>query len=126
MNFADWYTDLFKIERNVAVVDGDLTKQVLQVIADNLKGRVYRRGGGAPKWNQTDAQVTQSIMLACDNSIDIRPGDRLTIQIGGALGYDNEVIKARAGVFDHYYEPFGAVIPQLAHQQGALEEVMRI
>lgn len=126
MNFADWYTDLFKIERNVAVADGDLTRQELQVIAEGLKGRVYRRGGGSPRWSQTDARSTQNIMLACDNSVDIRPGDRLTIQVGGVLGYSTEIIKARAGTFDHYYEPFGAVMPQLAHQQGALEEVMRI
>lgn len=126
MNFNDWYTDLFTIERNVDVIDGSLTRKELIVIAEGVKGRVYRRGSSLPRWQQTAADANQNLKLACDNSVDIKAGDRLTITLGGVLGYSKTIYVARAGDPDPYYEPFGAVMPQLAHQQVDLEDLKRI
>ena len=56
-------------------------------------------------------------MLACDNSVDIHAGDELIIHRGGRLGKSLFDTRAFAGDPHYYFEPFGAVIPGLAHQE---------
>lgn len=135
MNFADWYTDTFDIKRNSVVVPQTptraatvttVTRMELTTVAQGVYGRVYNDSKANPAMQQTAADIMQSMALACDNSVDIHPGDELTITIGGRLGQSSEVYKARAGSPHHYYEPFGAVIPGLAHQEISLQNVERL
>lgn len=126
MNFADWFTDTFTIKRNVSVLDGNLTRMSLETQATDINGRVYNDSKANPAMKQTAADITQTVSLACDNAVDIKPGDELIITIGGRLGHTDEVYKARAGAPHHYYEPFGAVVPGLAHQEVSLLNMERI
>lgn len=126
MNFADWYTDTFTIERESTVMDGALTRKEWVTIQEGVKGRRYRGGGSTPRFRQTAADSSQNHKLACDTEIDIREGDRITITIGGALGYTSEVIQAFAGSPHNYYEPFGGIAPELNHKEVDLIEEKRI
>lgn len=45
---------------------------------------------------------------------------KLIIHRGKGLGRTQQTIRAFAGEAAHYYEPFGAVVPGLAHQELAL------
>ena len=71
---------------------------------------------------QTAADLSDDSMLACDNSVDIRPGDELIIHRGG-LSFTT---RAFAGDPHYYTEPFGAVLPGLAHQQIKLLQEERV
>lgn len=126
MNFRDWYTDIMDVRRNEQVTYGNLKRKELQLIEAKIPCRVYSDAGSTPNAKQTAADLTQSMKLACDNSVEIAAGDELTITIGGGLGKSAEVIRARAGSPHHYYEPFGAIAPQLAHQEVNLLEVERL
>ena len=69
---------------------------------------------------QTAAHIEQSDSLMCDISTDIKAGDKLLIKRGGGLGYAPAIIRAYAADPNYYYEPFGAVIPGLAHIEDKL------
>ena len=70
---------------------------------------------------QSTAAYTESEeKLACGNDADIQPGDELLIRRGQGLGRTQQTIRAFAGEPVHYYEPFGAALPGLAHQELAL------
>ena len=125
MNFADWYTDTVKVERQIETLDGALTRKSWETVSERILGRRYRGGGSIPRLRQTAADSSQSHKLACDVSEDILEGDRLTITIGGALGYNSEVIQAFAGSPHNYYEPFGGIAPQLTHKEVELIEEKR-
>ena len=58
--------------------------------------------------------------LACDNEVDIRAGDELLIHRGAVLGKSRQTMRAFAGDPVYFYEPFGAVLPGLAHQEVGL------
>lgn len=126
MNFADWYTDTVDIYRNTEVKSGNLTHHERTLVKQSVPCRIYHTDNKAISMKQTAADVQQGEMLACDNSVDIRPGDELLITRGGRIGKTREKIRAFAADPNYYYEPFGAVIPGLAHQQIKLLQQERV
>ena len=52
--------------------------------------------------------------------MDIRAGDELLIHRGAVLGKSRQTMRAFAGDPVYFYEPFGAVLPGLAHQEVGL------
>ena len=117
MKFSDWYTDTVDIYRDVATLVGNLTRQERQPIATGVPCRLFHQSPKAISMEQTAAKVQQEEQLQCDNAVDIREGDELLIHRGAGLGVEQATIRAFAGAPFHYYEPFGAVIPELAHQE---------
>lgn len=122
MNFRDWYTDRLSICRVQQEKDGALTVNRRVQVAENIPCRIYRSGAHAPRM-QSPAAYTEGVdKLQCDNSVDIRAGDELFITRGGGLGQSQQTVRAFAGEPVHFYEPFGAVMPGLPHQEIALLE----
>ena len=121
MNYADWYTDRMDIHRVTPVRDGALTRHERVQVAENIPCRTYRSGVHGPRMQPT-AAYTESTddKLACANTVDVRPGDELLICRGKGVGQTQQTIRAFAGEPARFYEPFGAVIPGLAHQEIAL------
>lgn len=121
MNYANWYTDRMTIRRVKPVKDGALTRHERVTVAENVPCRIYRSGVHGPRMQPT-AAYTESAddKLACANEADVRPGDELLVCRGKSLGRTRQVIRAFAGEPARFYEPFGAVIPGLAHQEIAL------
>lgn len=126
MRWDDWYTDLMDVRRTENVSYGKLTRKELNLVEIKIPCRIYQDGGNTPNMKQTAADLTATYKVACRNSVDIKPGDELTIVIGGRLGHNDETIRAHAGSPHHYYEPFGAIAPGLAHQEISLLEMERI
>ena len=121
MNYADWYTDRVDIYRVRNYREGALTRQERAKVAEDVPCRIYRNSTHAPRMQPTAAySESADDKLACANSVDIRPGDELHIYRGKGLGHVDQRIRAFAGEPAHFYEPFGAVIPGLAHQEIAL------
>ena len=75
---------------------------------------------------QTAANMRQEDKLACDNSVDIKAGDELLIHRGAKLGRETAVIRAFAAEPNYYFEPFGTVMPGLAHQEVQLLQQERV
>ena len=117
MNYQDWYTDLVDIHRVAPVKDGALTKPERVPVAEGIPCRVYRSGVHGPRMQSTAAITEGEDKLACANEVDIMPGDELLIRRGAALVKTRQTIRAFAGEPAHFYEPFGAVMPGLAHQE---------
>lgn len=126
MNFSDWYTDTFDLFRVVQSGVGSLTRQAREKIAEGVPCRLYRKDVRPIAMSQTAASVDPQYMLACDLSVDIRAGDELRITRGGALGNTPREIRAFAAEPNPYYEPFGAALPGLAHQQVRLYQKERV
>ena len=126
MNWADWYTDTADVYRVVDVEDGALTRHQRQQVADGVPCRIYQDSARPLSPAQTAATIQQSAKLACGLGVDIRAGDELLIHRGGALGAQDEAIRAFAGEPHKYHEPFGAVIPGLAHQEIELLQQERV
>lgn len=126
MNFNDWYTDRMDVYRTMQVKEDALTRKERSLVLSGINCRIYRDGGGTPAMKQTAADMKEHYKLACDNSVKIASGDELIITIGGRLGHADEIIRAFAGSCHHYYEPYGAIAPQLAHQEIDLMSVERI
>ncbi len=126
MNYADWYTDTVDVYRVTKTKTGNLTKQGRRKVLSDIPCRVYLSNDRAITMKQTAADVKQTAKLACDNSVPIMTGDELIITRGGRLGRKDGQIRAFAGTPNYYYEPFGAVIPQLAHQEIILMEEERV
>ena len=126
MNWTDWYTDTMEIWRVAAEKDGALTTQARQQVLAAVPCRIYRNDGKAISMSQTAASSRQDDKLACDISVDVRTGDELIITRGGRLGRPGPVIRAFAGEPNLYYEPFGAIIPGLAHQEIPLMQQERV
>ena len=120
MNYQDWYTDLVDIHRVAPVQDGALTKHERVQIAAGVPCRVYRSGVNGPRMQPTAAKTESEDKLACANEVDIQGGDELLIRRGAALGNTRQTIRAFAGEPAYFYEPFGAVLPGLAHQEVGL------
>lgn len=117
MNFADWYTDVMDIYRVTPTTTENLTTNERQQVASAIPCRIYHSDKKPVTMSQTAASYNVTDKLMCANSVDIRAGDELLIQRGGKLGQAGENLRAFAGDPTHYYEPFGAVIPGLAHQE---------
>lgn len=117
MNYADWYTDTVDIYRVSAVMSGNLTRAERQQVLTAVPCRIYRSDSKAIKMTSTASNIDQENRLACDNSVDIHAGDELIIHRGAGVGKSAPDIRAFAGNPDYFFEPFGAVIPGLAHQE---------
>ena len=122
MNWTDWYTDTVDIYRDVATTTNNLTTHERQPVQMGVPCRIYRNTPKTIAMSQTAASINDDSMLACDNSVDIRAGDELIIHRGN-LPFTT---RAFAGDPHYYTEPFGAVIPGLAHQQIKLLQEERV
>lgn len=126
MNWTDWYTDLCDVWRVVQTKDGALTKNERAQILTGIPCRVYESDRRALRLTQTAADVSQEHRLACGLPVDIRAGDELVITRGGRLGKEGPKIRAFAGEPGLYYEPFGAILPGLGHQEIRLLQETRV
>lgn len=126
MNFRDWYTDRMDIYRVQPVRDGALTRHERQKIAEDIPCRVYQTDAARLELNQTAAASTQKDWVQCDNSVDVQAGDELRIFRGKGLGKTLPEMRAFAADPNHFFEPFGAVIPGLAHQEIPLLQEERV
>lgn len=126
MQWKDWYTDLMDIYRVTEVQDGALTRHERQQVAADIPCRIYQSDSKALSVTQTAANIQQQDKLACDVSVDVRAGDELLIHRGKRIGKPGSEIRAFAGGPTLYYEPFGAIIPGLAHQEIRLLQEERV
>ncbi len=106
--------------------DGALTRQERQQVLTGIPCRIYQSDNKPINMTQTAANVQQNDHLACGISVDIRAGDELIITRGGRLGRPGPTIRAFASDPNLYYEPFGAILPGLAHQEVRLMEQERV
>lgn len=126
MNFADWYTDLMNVYRVADVMDGALTRQERMQVGKDIPCRIYQSDSKAVNMTQDAANIRQEDKLMCAVSVDIQTGDELIIRRGARIGKPGPVIRAFAGDPNLYYEPFGAVLPGLAHQEIKLLQQERV
>lgn len=126
MNWNDWYTDLMDVYRVQPVPDGNLTRHERVQVLTGVPCRIYESGSRAIQMEQTAAHVRQEDKLACDVSADIQAGDELRIIRGARLGKPGPTIRAFAADPNLYYEPFGAILPGLAHQEIRLLQQERV
>lgn len=126
MNWADWYTDTVDVYRDVAYLDGNLTRHRREQVLEAVPCRVYRDNDKTINMTQQAANINQDSKLACDTSVDIRAGDELIVHRGAKLGKTVPATRAFAGEPHYQFEPFGAVIPSLAHQEIRLLEEERV
>ena len=126
MNWQDWYTDIMDVWRNVNVQDGAITRKERRQVLTGVPCRIYQSGSKAIRFTQTASDVHQEDKLACDIPVKILAGDELIVTRGGALGNPGPVVRAFASDPNFYYEPFGAVIPGLSHQEIRLLERERV
>ena len=126
MNWMDWYTDTADVYRTTEKTEGKLTRKERALVLSGVPCRVYQDDAKAVNMTQASSDISQESMLACGKSADIRPGDELIIHRGGRLG--KAVFDARvfAGEPHYYFEPFGAVVPGLAHQEIKLLQQERV
>lgn len=126
MNWKDWYTDTMSIYRVQETMDGSLTRHERAQVAEHIPCRIYQSDNKPIGMTQTAASISGTDHLACDLSVEIRAGDELIITRGGGLEEPGPVIRAFAAEPNLYYEPFGAMIPGLAHQEIRLMEQERV
>lgn len=117
MNFSDWYTDTVDIWRVQATTTNNLTTNALVELYTAVPCRIYQSDNQPVNMQQTAATIKQADRLMCDTSVDIQAGDQLIIHRGARLGKTAPNIRAFAADPNLYYEPFGAVMPGLAHQE---------
>lgn len=126
MNFADWYTDTVDIWRNISTVTNNLTTNKLTEMYSGIPCRIYQSDNQPINMEQTASYIKQADRLMCDTSVDIQAGDQLIIHRGAVLGKNMPSIRAFAADPNFYFEPFGAVIPGLAHQEVRLLQQERV
>ena len=126
MNFSDWYTDTVDIWRVQATTTNSLTTNGLVELYTGIPCRIYQSDSQPIHMEQTAASVKQADRLMCDASVDIQPGDQLIIHRGAGLGNTTPSIRAFAADPNLYFEPFGAVIPGLAHMEVRLLQQERV
>ena len=126
MDFRAWYTDTVDVWRIVSALDGNLTRNTRQKISTGTPCRLYQQNMSDITMNPTAADIKQSDFLQCDNSVDIQAGDELLIHRGAGLGKEVAAIRAFAGDPNYFFEPFGAVLPGLAHQEIRLMQQERV
>ncbi len=126
MNFRDWYTDTMDIYRVEPVQDGALTRHERRQVATGIVCRMYHTTPGTIRMTQTAADVKQEDWVQCDNAVDVQPGDELILHRGAGLGHNTPPIRAFAGEPNYFFEPFGAVMPGLAHQEIKLLQEERV
>lgn len=126
MNFADWYTDTVDVWRVVLTTTNGLTSGERQQLYTGIPCRVYQSDSQPINMEQTSAYIKQADRLMCDPSVDIQAGDQLIIHRGAGLGQTTPDIRAFAADPNLYFEPFGAVLPGLAHQEIRLLQQERV
>lgn len=126
MNFHDWYTDTVDIWRVTPTTTNGLTNNALQQLYTGIPCRIYQSDNQPINMDQSAAHIKQADRLMCDTSVDIRAGDQLIIHRGAVLGKTSPDIRAFAADPNLYFEPFGAVIPGLAHQEIRLLQQERV
>jgi hypothetical protein len=122
---SSWYTDLMTVNRLTSYSDGNITKSNRVTVAENVPCRVYRNSNPQTKMTDTAAEVSPVDMLACDNSVDVQAGDEIFVVRGGGIGVSQPPARYFAGSPTPYYEPFGGVMPNMAHQQVPLSAETR-
>ena len=95
-------------------------------MSESIPCRIYQSDNKAINMAETASNINETDHLACDVSVDVRAGDELVITRGGRLGKPGPVIRAFAADPNLYYEPFGAIIPGLAHQEIRLLQQERV
>ena len=126
MNFSDWYTDTVDIWRVTPTTTNGLTTNTRERICTGIPCRIYQSDNQPINMDQAAAHVKQADRLMCDTSVDIRAGDQLIIHRGAGLGKTAQDIRAFAADPNLYFEPFGAVLPGLAHQEIRLLQQERV
>lgn len=131
MNFRDWYTDRMDVYRVSAVQDGALTRHTRAPVLEDVPCRVFQLDAERLSVSQDAASagkrtVGQVDWVQCANEVDIRTGDELRLRRGAALGRSAPEIRAFAGEPNYYFEPLGAVLPGLAHQEIPLMQEERV
>ena len=126
MNFSDWYTDTVDIWRVEPTTVNGLTTNTLTQLYTGIPCRIYQSDNAPINMEQTAAHVKQADWLMCDTSVDIKPGDQLIIHRGAGLGQSIPDIRAFAADPNYYFEPFGAVLPGLAHMEVRLLQQERV
>ena len=126
MNFQDWYTDTVDIWRVTPTTTNGLTTNALEQIYTGIPCRIYQSDNQPINMDQSAAYVKEADRLMCDTSVDIRAGDQLIIHRGAGLGKTAPDIRAFAADPNLYFEPFGAVLPGLAHQEIRLLQQERV
>ena len=117
MNFTDWYTDTVDVYRIQNQTTNNLTTQQRVPVSTGTPCRIYQSDNQPINMQQDAAYIKQADRLMCDPSVDIQPGDQLIIHRGAVLAQTTPDIRAFAADPNYYFEPFGAVIPGLAHQE---------
>lgn len=117
MSFTDWYTDTVDVYRVENQTTNNLTTQQRVPVSTGTPCRIYQSDNHPVNMQQNAAHIKQADRLMCDTAVDIQPGDQLIIHRGALLGRDAPPIRAFAADPNLYFEPFGAVIPGLAHQE---------
>ena len=126
MNFSDWYTDTVDIWRVVGSTENNLTTNALTELYSAIPCRIYQSDNAPINMEQTAAHIKQADRLMCAPDVDIQPGDQLIIHRGAGLGKTAPAIRAFAADPNLYFEPFGAVIPGLAHMEVRLLQQERV
>ena len=129
MNYQDWYTDRMDVFRNIPEKDGALTVHKRTMVLENIPCRIYRSSADGPRMRPTAALTESADKVACDNRVGVQAGDELLIRRGAGVkagddlliphsaGAGHPAIRAFAGDPVYFHEPFGAVMPGLAHQE---------
>lgn len=126
MNFQDWYTDTVDIWRVTQTTVNSLTTNTLAQLYTAVPCRIYQSDSAPINMEQTAAHIKQADRLMCDTAVDIQAGDQLIIHRGAGLGRTAPDIRAFAADPNLYFEPFGAVIPGLAHMEVRLLQQERV
>lgn len=126
MNFKDWYTDTVDIFRSKLDESNNLSKYKRVEVLTGIPCRLYHIDSPDLKMTQTSANIDQKDWLQCDNSVDIQPGDMLIVHRGAGLGKKVPEIRFFAAEPNYYFEPFGASIPGLSHQEIRLLQQERV
>ena len=131
IHFRDWYTDRMDVYRVSAVRDGALTRHGRAPVLEGIPCRVFQLDAERLSVSQSAASagkrsVGQGDWVQCANEADIRPGDELIIRRGVGPGRSVPEIRAFAGEPNYYFEPVGAVLPGLAHQEIPLMQEERV
>lgn len=126
MNFTDWYTDTVDIWRVSPTTTNGLTTNTLTELYTGVPCRIYQSDSAPINMEQTAAHVRQADRLMCDLSVDIQAGDQLIIHRGARLEKTFPAVRAFAADPNPYFEPFGAVVPGLAHQEVHLLQQERV
>lgn len=122
MNFSDWYTDKMDIYRIVSTKTNGLTRNTLPDVPlyANVPCRIYRSKIPPSNMQQTAANIKNDNKLMCALSVDIHKGDMLMVTRNGTA------TRYFVGDMQEYSEPFGAVMPGLAHKEISILQEERI